>query len=618
MRWLTCLLLVGWLGCTSTSLQPRPAPTATRPQPTGGVSGRVLRADGGPLSGVRVALTPRAPSWDLRTDAPAARVETDAEGGFAMEGLAPGEYGLTALTSEGLTVFGVPVQVKSGGPQEPVDVQVGAAPRALVGAVVDEAGAPVLGTRVRVVRPGMPSDDVVFLEASPEGRFQVRTSEGSLAVIASAPGFTTMMVRVPEGQERLTVRLERAPDAAMRRAAVDWVKRTGVPLRTVEAGRGFEDLLPLEPVLEGVRVVALGEATHGTREFFQLKHRLLEFLVERRGFTVFALESGFAEMLALDTYVLTGEGDPARLLRGETWDTQEVLALVRWMRAYNADPAHPRKVRLLGVDMQFSPTAAARVDAWLKKVDPEAPRDPLPLLAETRPGVFLRWPPERKRELRAQLEALATRLDGERIRSEEWAVARQCLRMLLQAMDKALGTKPELRDEAMASNLLWALERGGPETRAVLWAHNGHVQRGPGEWSDWPMGRHLAATLGDALYVFGFAFHQGAFQAWNMDENPPPGRQGMVEFSVPPSPEDTLDAVLAATGWPLLAVDLRALPRSGPAYEWWRRRTRTHDVGALFSDGGYPALASLHPLALYDGLLFVERTTRARPNPPPP
>ena len=129
------------------------------------------------------------------------------------------------------------------------------------------------------------------------------------------------------------------------------------------------------------------------------------------------------------------------------------------------------------------------------------------------------------------------------------------------------------------------------------------------------MGRHLSKALGPKLFVLGFAFNQGAFQPFNLDPAPPPGRQGMVEFSVPPSPEGSLDETLARVGWPLFLVDLRSLPRAGPAYEWWRRTHLTHDVGFVASDQGAPSLSAVRPLESYDGLLFVDHTTRARPNP---
>lgn len=141
-----------------------------------------------------------------------------------------------------------------------------------------------------------------------------------------------------------------------RREAADsagaWIREHAIPLATVEAGHGFADLQPLRGLVGDARIVALGEATHGTREFFQLKHRILEFLVSELGFDVFAIEATLPEAMDVNRYVLTGEGDPERALAGMyfwTWDTEEVLALIRWMRRYNEDPGHRRKVEFYGV-----------------------------------------------------------------------------------------------------------------------------------------------------------------------------------------------------------------------------------------------------------------------------
>ena len=65
---------------------------------------------------------------------------------------------------------------------------------------------------------------------------------------------------------------------AVEQARVDWLAEHAVPFATVEAGHGFADLEPLKEMIGDARVVGLGEGTHGTREHFQLKHRLVEYL----------------------------------------------------------------------------------------------------------------------------------------------------------------------------------------------------------------------------------------------------------------------------------------------------------------------------------------------------
>src|SRR6185436_4093777 len=117
----------------------------------------------------------------------------------------------------------------------------------------------------------------------------------------------------------LALALLTAPAEARRRAvggvdetnltAGEWLKRHAMPFATAEPRTGFEDLAPLASIVRDARVVSLGEATHGSREFFRMKHRVLEYLVENMGFTVFAIEAALPECDAINDYVLHGTGD---------------------------------------------------------------------------------------------------------------------------------------------------------------------------------------------------------------------------------------------------------------------------------------------------------------------
>ena len=129
------------------------------------------------------------------------------------------------------------------------------------------------------------------------------------------------------------------------------IAATAIPLAGVDAGSGFTDLGPLRRVWQGTRVVALGEASHGTSEFFRMKHRLVEFLATEMGFSVFAIEASMPEAFRLNDYVLRGEGDPKEMLRGMyfwTWNTQEVLDMIEWMRTFNA--SGKGKIQFLGFE----------------------------------------------------------------------------------------------------------------------------------------------------------------------------------------------------------------------------------------------------------------------------
>ncbi|GJG86794.1 hypothetical protein tb265_19750 [Gemmatimonadetes bacterium T265] len=156
-------------------------------------------------------------------------------------------------------------------------------------------------------------------------------------------------------------------------SASDWLAANVVPLATVDPTADLGDLAPLGTMVGDAHLVAFGEATHGTREFFKLKHRALEYLVRQKGFTAFAIEASLPEANAVDLYVRTGQGDPAVLLSNLyfwTWNTQEVLDLIRWMRTYNAGVSPDRQVRFFGFDMQFPGAAIDSAAAFVHRVDP--------------------------------------------------------------------------------------------------------------------------------------------------------------------------------------------------------------------------------------------------------
>lgn len=152
---------------------------------------------------------------------------------------------------------------------------------------------------------------------------------------------------------------------------VEALKSKKLDINTVKAGNDFKDLMPLKSTLGDKKIVAMGEATHGTKEFFQMKHRMLEFLVEKMGYNVFGIEACMSDCMAINDYVLYGKGDAEKVVGGMefwTWDTKEVVDMVKWMREYNKN--HDKKVKFYGFDMQSSDTAATKVTEYLKKVDP--------------------------------------------------------------------------------------------------------------------------------------------------------------------------------------------------------------------------------------------------------
>ncbi len=414
-----------------------------------------------------------------------------------------------------------------------------------------------------------------------------------------------------------------AADEAVRR----WLAQSAIRLNTVEAGHGFADMQPLKKVVGDARIVSLGEATHGTREFFQLKHRMLEFLVTEMGFTLFAIEATMPESFDINEYVLGGTGDPAKALAGIyfwTWDTEEVLEMIKWMRQYNADPGHTRKVKFYGFDMQSAPRAAIVTLAYLRKVDAAqagvAERDLSVLANPLTDTGFTRLAPDKRAAADETIKAVLSGFDARkeqyiaRSSADEWQVARQHARVLAQNIDSRKGDEFSVagvvvRDRSMAVNIGWILDREGPDAKMVVWAHNGHVATTSTSGIEW-MGSHLRKRFGSAMVVFGFAFNQGSFQALEM---PLPSATGLRSFTVEPAAEGSLEAMLASAGLQIAAIDLRALPRDGAVADWFGSPKATRSIGAAYADSMAARLTARDVTPkIYDALLFVATTTTAR------
>jgi len=169
-------------------------------------------------------------------------------------------------------------------------------------------------------------------------------------------------------------------------AQLAWLRTNAVELATVEAGHGFAELQPLKAMIGSARVVGLGEGTHGTREYFQAKHRLLEFLATEMGFTLFSIEANMPEAYALNDYVLGGPGDVEALIAGMyfwTWNTEEVRDMVEWMRAFNSKLAaegSTDRVQFTGFDMQTGKVAIDVVRKFIAAHDPEYRAEAAPAL----------------------------------------------------------------------------------------------------------------------------------------------------------------------------------------------------------------------------------------------
>lgn len=413
-------------------------------------------------------------------------------------------------------------------------------------------------------------------------------------------------------------------------AGLRWLAAHASPLRTARAPTGEAaddaDLARFAQMVGDARIVALGESTHGTREFFQAKHRLLEYLVRVHGFRVFALEDNQLRVEGTNRWVQGGAGtaeDAMRPLFG-VWNTEEVRALAEWARGWNA--AHPdRAVRFVGFDMQDHRTPADSLRAFLADVEPAMlPRlDALtaeyraerssatPHVADTTRARWHRqaetlWDEVGTRR-GAWLARAATRADTLRA---TWAV--QAANLLRQAARFNVRLSSPERDSLLAANLDWALATLAPGARAVVWAHDIHVGKGGDPARSFnqgaQMGAFLRRTHGDAYRAFSLLTYDGTYTAARgLADHRMAAIQG---FPAPPgSLEHALHALPRPAGTVGWTVDLRAARPDNDGRWLWTPRPIRH-IGYASYDYSFGLLA-VHALE-FDGVVFIDQSSASR------
>jgi erythromycin esterase len=111
---------------------------------------------------------------------------------------------------------------------------------------------------------------------------------------------------------------------------VRWIQQNALPLRTVDPGGSDADLAALPQIVGDATIVGLGEETHDTHEFIDVKAQLTEYLISHLGFTTFVLENDWGRSQQIDAYINGGGGDlPSIIAKSlfDNWRTQEYQAL---------------------------------------------------------------------------------------------------------------------------------------------------------------------------------------------------------------------------------------------------------------------------------------------------
>jgi protein-L-isoaspartate(D-aspartate) O-methyltransferase len=345
------------------------------------------------------------------------------------------------------------------------------------------------------------------------------------------------------------------------------------------------DDVSLDSLIERIgdaRVVLLGEASHGTSEFYRMRSRITQALIEHKGFDIVAVEADWPDAARIDHYVRDRDV-PAQewtaFARFPTWmwRNEEFLEFVEWLRLHNQEIPHERRVRFAGLDLYSLYNSISEVLRFLDDRDPVAAQ-----VARERYGCLTPWQSDPAAYGRAALKGeyrsceheaarmledlLKKRMGSMRLDDESLFDAVQNARLIVDAemyyriMYYGSHESWNLRDRHMFDTLEVLLGSGGTDSKAILWEHNSHIgdarataMSARGEFN---VGELCRKRFGDAAYSIGFGTDHGTVAAASYWDGP------MEIKAVQPSNPDSYEAVFHAVEAPGLMLGMRNSPNA--------------------------------------------------------
>lgn len=414
-----------------------------------------------------------------------------------------------------------------------------------------------------------------------------------------------------------------------------WLAANSIPLRTVETDNNFSDLEPLKKVFRNVQIVGMGEATHGTREFFQFKHRLFAFLVKEMGYSGFVMEADVTSCEEANEFVSGGKGDAVSVLKPlyGIWRTQEVSAMLDWMRQFNQTAASEKKINFLCFDMQAPQDSLKKLQIYIQQAAPEktdALEEFIKTINGTRPPAFNSDKEKAKSDLAKfeqmlsdleQLDAFITANKNAfttKLSAGDFEKSLRYLQLARQGVDIRASSNvyqySSKRDRYMAENVRYFVSRAKPQTRFAIWAHNGHILPGLNVGKN--LGTILRESFGQKYYALGFAFGEGSFAAVDSAG----AQQKFRDFTVGKGAEYSLDWYLALPERGSYIIDFRQESKTKAVSDWKSQThgNRTADFSVseeqLKNWSDSKNLYQIKPGKTCDGMIFIDKTNGARRN----
>lgn len=402
------------------------------------------------------------------------------------------------------------------------------------------------------------------------------------------------------------------------------IDRAAIDLDGTDPGLPVAAFEEIGPSIEDAAIVGLGESIFGTRELFDLHHRMVQYLVAERGIQLLGIEANFGAVARLSRYVDGGDigiDEAFRRVTKPAYRREEVTALFEWLREYNADASPGSTVAVFGYGVRGHLASAAAVANYLRHVDEpffRTNRDTIDDLVQTHLRVDdPDTRADRMQTMERAIDSIGSRFERreddyvEGSSSEAYEMARRHLWVVERDVEQARAryatdeSPTEVRQRAMADTVEWIRDRTVSDRMALLGHSHSIDKRAETDSGIRPLGNRLAESLDGPVATFTATAATGSFSAV------PASGGSMRTYSLGEPTAGSIPAAFAGVDSTPFALDFAAI-EDDRLRDWLATTRPGHDVGVNYdpsADGD--AYAPVNLAEGFDGQFHVDEVTAA-------
>ncbi|MCA6444742.1 MAG: erythromycin esterase family protein [Bacteroidetes bacterium] len=401
-----------------------------------------------------------------------------------------------------------------------------------------------------------------------------------------------------------------------------------LPITSVTPSANTDDLAAILPFLSDKLIVALGESTHGTSEFFTLRHRMIQYMVKQLNFRVLAIEANFSAVEAINDYIHGGPGTAKNAVENikQSWvyNNLEFLQLIEWLREYNNGQSVVNKVSFYGFDAQHCEPSSKRVQSYISQYAPSYLtvfdttakhflNDFEEYFATYTNDQLLKILPKSVADFQSRWSKVSTYFQnnkadliaksGDRaydLALRHWEIVRQTFSRFIYVEDE-LKTFNH-RDTSMADNVDW-IKKFENNKKIILWAHAGHS--GSDNSTTTQMGYHLKQRHQANYFSVGFFTDGGTVRVIHEVNGTPV----LGEYKIDPKSEHVITQAFVKGNWLQFFLPMSAISGKPELKNLFSKSWKIYFIGSDIEK----TTVEQNLGTAYDAIVFLNKTTATKP-----